>query len=557
MTQASMVRQSDAFGRQEGSQSKALPRHNLAFRHLCHNEMKEDVCTGLLVSYSDLSWPFKMTELPNGSCHKRPTRINSMPLYEGSIKLDTTLTLVYKQADRLLVIILWVMLALSLAISGMHNTMGWALWLGLPVVVLASAVSFKVGGSRISQIVNVSALIVMCALQIHQGHGREELHFGIFVGLAFLLCYRDWRVIVFAAGLVAVHHLGFNYLQELGYGVICLTKPGLAVVLVHAGYVVAETAVLCYLAVMLRREAVQSAELRASVALLRSDSKVIDLRKQATASSESGQALQEVLDHLHAAVARVQGTVQTTRSSANQIAEGSSDLRARTQEQVESIRDAVDAMAELSRIIETNSANAQQANSMSSAASTVAERGGRQAGDVVERMDAIDKSSKKIADIIGVIDGIAFQTNILALNAAVEAARAGEQGRGFAVVASEVRNLAQRSSGAAKEIKALIEQSVAEVSAGSALAREAGATMQEIVSNVAAVSKIIGDISGASVEQANRVSSVSAAISEMNKSTNANASMVDETAGAVGTLQEQAEMLAQVVSVFRLDGARA
>jgi methyl-accepting chemotaxis protein len=459
---------------------------------------------------------------------------------------------VFRQADRLVLAILWAMFALSVAISSMHDTLAWALMIGLPVVVASSVVTFVAGGSRLSQMINTAAVVAMCALHIHQGNGREELHFGIFVALAFLLCYREWRVIVFAAGLVAVHHLSFNYLQELGYGFICLTKPGLAIVVVHASYVVAETLVLCYLAVLLQREALQSAELGASVAALTSESAIIDLRPQPPAKSDSARALQEVLDRLHVAIAHVQDTVQTTRSSAAQISQGSSRLHSRTQEQSKSISDAVGAISELSAIISANVRNTHQATSLASTASVVAERGGSQVDVVVDRMGAIDASSKRIAEIISVIDGIAFQTNILALNAAVEAARAGEQGRGFAVVASEVRNLAQRSSGAAREIKALIEESVAQVAEGSALARQAGLTMQDIVSSVTAVTGIISEIAGASNEQSNRVSSVSNAISAMDKSTKRNADMVEETSAAAGFLEEQAKELDQVVNVFVL-----
>lgn len=481
-------------------------------------------------------------------------RLNSYPFSLGILmKTQHAMAQIYCQADRTLVTILWAMLAIAVALSGMHDTLGWALTIGLPAVGAATIAALSFSGTRLSRMIITCALMTMCALHIHQGNGRDELHFGLFVALAFLLCYRDWSVIVFAAALAAVHHLSFNYLQQLGYGVVCFTRPGLAIVFLHAGYVVAETLVLCHLALMLERDALQSAELRASVTALCPDGEVVDLTPLAPASTSSGKALQEALGLIRTSIARVQNTVETTKAAAAQIADGSTQLFARTQEQSIAIQVAVQAMSTLSTSIQSNAEHSQQADNLASAASSVAERGGQQVTNVVERMTAISKSSKKIAEIISVIDSIAFQTSILALNAAVEAARAGEQGRGFAVVASEVRNLAQRSSIAAREIASLIDESVAQVSAGGMLAHEAGQTMVEIVKSVKDVTGIIGEISKASSEQANRVSSVCEAIEDMEKSTQQNATMVKETSQASNSLREQAYCLTEVVNVFRLN----
>jgi methyl-accepting chemotaxis protein len=211
-------------------------------------------------------------------------------------------------------------------------------------------------------------------------------------------------------------------------------------------------------------------------------------------------------------------------------------------------------MEELTSTVKQNAENARQANQLVGSTAEVAVKGGRVVGQVVETMASIKDSSRKISDIIGVIDGIAFQTNILALNAAVEAARAGEQGRGFAVVASEVRNLAQRSAGAAKEIKALIEDSVGKVDAGGRLVDEAGKTMDEIVSSVKRVTDIMGEIAAASQEQSAGIEQVNQAITQMDDVTQQNAALVEEAAAAAESLQDQAGKLAQAVSVFRLEG---
>jgi methyl-accepting chemotaxis protein len=212
-------------------------------------------------------------------------------------------------------------------------------------------------------------------------------------------------------------------------------------------------------------------------------------------------------------------------------------------------------MEQLTSTVKQNADNARQANELAGNAQQVAIKGGEVVGQVVDTMSAIHQSSSKIADIIGVIDGIAFQTNILALNAAVEAARAGEQGRGFAVVATEVRNLAQRSAAAAKEIKGLISDSVEKVETGNKLVDQAGRTMEEIVTSIKRVARIMGDISDASREQSSGIEQVSLAVSQMDEVTQQNAALVEEAAAAAESLEEQAHNLAQAVSVFRVDSA--
>ena len=461
------------------------------------------------------------------------------------------------KADRLMVGILWAMFAIALGLSQMHDTLGWALGIGAPAALIPTLLMLRAGGARVTRIATAAGLVVFCALHIHQGGGRDELHFGLFVALAFLLCYRDWSVIAFAAGLIALHHLSFNYLQELGYGVRCMRQPGIGMVLVHAGYVVAEALVLCYLARLLHREALQGAELRVSVAALQGANGAIDLRAQLPAQSDSGRALQEVVALLQRTLASVQRSVGTTSAASRQIATGNAELSQRTERQAESIRATVASMAELTNTVRQNAEHAREADGLAGSAAGVATRGGLVVTEVVQRMEAIEASSRRIGDIISVIDGIAFQTNILALNAAVEAARAGEQGRGFAVVASEVRNLAQRSAGAAREIKALIEESVAQVDAGSALAQQAGRTMDEVVASVHKVSSIIGEISNASREQAQEIASISEAISLMDHDTRDSAAMVHEAASAAGALSEEAGQLAQAVAVFHLEHADA
>ena len=263
-------------------------------------------------------------------------------------------------------------------------------------------------------------------------------------------------------------------------------------------------------------------------------------------------ALQAMNDALTRVVSQVQNGTKAIAIGSTGIAAGNLDLSARTEQQASSLEETAAAMDELTSTVRQNADNAHQANQLALAASRVARKGGAIVGQVVDTMGSIERSSRKIVDIIGVIDGIAFQTNILALNAAVEAARAGEQGRGFAVVASEVRTLAQRSAGAAREIKALIGDSVAQVSNGTRLVREAGSTIGDVVDSVARVTDIMSEISAASNEQRAGIDQVNQAIAQMDQVTQQNAALVEEAAAAAASLEEQAARLAHVAAGFTL-----
>jgi methyl-accepting chemotaxis protein len=262
--------------------------------------------------------------------------------------------------------------------------------------------------------------------------------------------------------------------------------------------------------------------------------------------------LAEMQQGLAQVVSNVRSGSESVATASQQIAQGNNDLSGRTEQQAASLQQTAATMDELGSTVRNNADNAKQANQLALGASTVAVKGGEVVGQVVLTMRGINDSSKKIADIISVIDGIAFQTNILALNAAVEAARAGEQGRGFAVVASEVRSLAQRSAEAAKQIKQLISTSVERVEQGTALVDQAGRTMEEIVSAIRRVTDIVGEISSASVEQSSGVTQVGQAVSQMDQATQQNAALVEESAAAAESLRQQAQQLVQAVAVFKL-----
>ena len=281
-----------------------------------------------------------------------------------------------------------------------------------------------------------------------------------------------------------------------------------------------------------------------------------DIKVQPGASNSLLAAVRDMSGGLASIVGEVRSGSSRMRSAAQEIASGNQDLSERTEMQAASLERTTARMHQLTETVQSNASNAHQASDLASSASTVASRGGAVVAQVVSTMEQINQSSKKISDIIGVIDGIAFQTNILALNAAVEAARAGEQGRGFAVVAGEVRNLAQRSAEAAREIKTLIGASVDRVESGSKLVRDAGSTMTEIVESVARVTTIINEITIAAAEQSRGIGEVNGDVSQLDEMTQRNAALVEQAAAAAASMEQQSEGLESAVATFKLEGDR-
>jgi len=283
----------------------------------------------------------------------------------------------------------------------------------------------------------------------------------------------------------------------------------------------------------------------------------LTLRVEANSTDEIGRlfsAIRKLRDGLTTTVRAARSGAESIDVGAREIASGNADLSARTEQQAASLQETASSMEELTTTVRQNADNARQASQLAVSASGIASQGGEVVGQVVSTMDAISTSSKKVTDIIGVIEGIAFQTNILALNAAVEAARAGEQGRGFAVVAGEVRTLAQRSAAAAKEIKELIGDSADKVASGSELVGRAGRTMAEIVQAVQRVTDIMGEISAASEEQSGGIEQVNRAVTQMDNVTQQNAALVEQSAAAAGSLEDQTRALKDVLSAWRIEG---
>jgi methyl-accepting chemotaxis protein len=340
------------------------------------------------------------------------------------------------------------------------------------------------------------------------------------------------------AALAHAAMLRIGWLLAIGLGVVLVAGFGYAITRSLGRQLGAEPAQAAALA-----QRVAAGELDTPIALRDGDGSSLMAQLKAMQSS------------LGAVLGRVRHHADRVATASAQIAQGNSDLSARTEQQASALQQTAASMEQLSTTVRQNADNARQANQLALGASSVAVHGGDVVGRVVDTMKGINDASRRIADIIGVIDGIAFQTNLLALNAAVEAARAGEQGRGFAVVAAEVRNLAQRSAEAAKEIKGLISASVERVEHGTALVDQAGATMSEVVTSIRRVTDIVGEISAASAEQSAGVAQVGEALSQMAQATQQNAALVEHSAAAAESLKHQALLLVQAVTVFKVGPA--
>jgi methyl-accepting chemotaxis protein len=465
----------------------------------------------------------------------------------------------YTKGDSLMAVALVLYAATSAALAVAHERPGLGLFATL-VWAIAAALPGLIGylaarGSLASRLLMATSLTAQVALHIQVSAGMVEFHFGVFVTLALLLVYLDWRPVLLSAALFAVHHVLFDRLQAAGWGVYCLTQPNFPTIIVHALYVVVQTAFEVFLILQLSRSVRDNAEVASLARHLQSGQGIVLNMQPIAVQAPLAVELKGALTRMETAIETVRQATLGIEAASADITQGNQSLSERTEQTASNLEETSSSMAQLTSTVKQSADSATQANLLASQAADVAQRGGQVVNQVVDTMSDINQSSRKIADIIGVIDGIAFQTNILALNAAVEAARAGEQGRGFAVVAGEVRLLAQRSAQAAKEIKDLITASVDKVQGGSALVQQAGSTMEEIVLSVKRVSDIIGEISSAAAEQRDGIDQINTAIGQLESMTQQNSALVEESTAAAAELNVQARRMVDVIALFERDSS--
>jgi methyl-accepting chemotaxis protein len=427
-------------------------------------------------------------------------------------------------ANRFNLFVLCGLFAFSLALAPWHSTWTLALVVGSLTALIPAMLIVAYPALPFTRHAIATALMVFCGLNIHQGHGRLELHFGIFALLAMLVCYEDWTVIITGAVVIAIHHAWFSYLQNAGYAVFVMPEPGFAMVVVHAVYVVVEATALCYLTFVLARK---------------------------TATTLAGRAeLQDHLDAMNSLAADAQRSVEQITGASQELAASSQAIAVGAKKQAESLTQASTSLGEIKEAVVNSTGNARQADRLAASSGESARQGGEVVSEAVIAMEEINTASAKISEIISTINEIAFQTNLLAVNAAVEAARAGEAGRGFGVVATEVRSLAQKTSGASKEIKELIEDTLRKVNRGATLVNRSGQTLQGIVESVNRVIKMVADIAAAAEEQSTGVSELTSALGKMGSVTETNAMETEQMATMARSLSLQAAHLTQLIGAL-------
>jgi methyl-accepting chemotaxis protein len=433
-------------------------------------------------------------------------------------------------ANRFFVFLLWGLFLFSLCLAHWHSTWTAACLIGLPAALLPSILVWIAPQRLLTRMTVGVALMVFCGLNINQGHGMIELHFGIFVLLALLLCYEDWLVIAGAAVVIAVHHLLFNYLQAAGHRMVCMPAPSWSLTIVHAVYVVVESCCLFYLAVLLRQ------------------------KTDATAASQA--SLQSHLDTINEVILQAKIGIERLAGMSGTLADSSGQMASGAQEQAASLEETSASLEEISATMRQSTEHAQDASRLALTSGEAATNGSLIVADAVTAMGEISSASLKISEIISTIDEIAFQTNLLAVNAAIEAARAGEEGRGFAVVAAEVRSLALRTGAAAKEIKQLIQDSQRKVIRGRELVDRSGQTLAGIVTSVVSLGEIFGQIVRASEEQSTGIEQINLAMGQIDQVTQAGSSKTEEVAATAQMLAEQSSQLMILISSLgQSDGA--
>lgn len=465
----------------------------------------------------------------------------------------STMLPVYKKVDKLMLPVMWLLFVISLFLSTLNDTWHLSFFIGLPLAVIPTILIFTKPGQLITRSIVAISLMAFMGLHIHQANGMTELHFGIFVLLAILLSYTDWKVIIIAALTIAIHHLSFNFFQQLAWGPICFTEPNLNIVLLHATYVVVEAGMLSYLAIIMNKIISSGVQLSVTVEdVTKLDGQINLVLSQDIHDIGISKTLKEMLLQLHATVSHIREQVSSISTSALSIAQGNSEIATQSELQLLNLQKTVNSVEVLTQTVQKNTDNILKAHELMLMTVKDAEQGGVVVSQVINKMKSINDSSSKITEITSVIDGIAFQTNILALNATIEAARAGTQGRSFAVVANEVRNLAQRSAQAAKEIKDLINTSVLEVEEGNELVKNAGNSINSIVSSVNCVKDIMQEISEASQIQTKEIQDTNKLLYKIQDSNEQHDQLIMNTASLAADIQQQTTLLEQDMTVFKL-----
>ena len=456
-----------------------------------------------------------------------------------------------RQADLLMLILIAASALLALPIGWHYTNIDIALIISPIIIALAAAAFWLSRGTAITRYALPLLLCATIALQIQVALGTIEFHFGVFVTLALIMVYRDWRVVLACAAFFAVHHVLFDRLQAWGYGIYCTTEADFMRIVLHATFVIIQTAVEIFIIKNMAQSYRQGIELQSLVQVIHDGDKFNLHITQEAVSTPLAAQLKAIILKLDETVRTVTHSVTQVMTASREIEMGSSDLSSRTEMACSALEATSSAAARVMNTVEQARVRASEADSMTRQAADTAHKGQTVISDLAQSMASISKQSEQIAEIVNVVDSLAFQTNLLALNAAVEAARAGEQGRGFAVVAEEVRRLALRSAESAKQIRALIQTSEASVHIGATQSQEALKTMQQLLEASNRATEHMREIVSAPHEQNTAMASIAEAIHALESSMSQNSALAEESSAAAASLQDQTEQMAHSVQAFR------
>ncbi|MHA0864182.1 methyl-accepting chemotaxis protein [Enterobacter wuhouensis] len=460
-----------------------------------------------------------------------------------------------RRADRLMLGLIWAMWAVSLGVGYMNENLTQGATIGTALACLATLASLVFPGTLLLRLVFAFVLMAFSALLIQLGEGETEYHFSVFVLLSALLAWRDWRPLLAGAAVIALHHLIFNYLQENDlYGVVVFMHTGFHMVVFHGLFVVVQTAILILLAVRMEQDARSASEVSRLAGVINRVPGYLTLAVDGeSAHSSFARTFSLTLGTMRSTLEQVSTSVGQLLEASRTLRQRNSALSERTDRQASSLATAASAMAQLSAVATETSQKATQVSEMALSASEVAGQGGNNIAQAIAAMEQIREESRRIVTILELIDGIAFQTNILSLNASVEAARAGEHGKGFAVVASEVRMLAQRSEGAAKDIRQLLATSEATTQHGVEQVEQAGLTMKSIIEGIDGLRSLLDELSNMSEQQRASIAQMNGSIASIDASVQENVQHVAQTLQVAEQQQQQTGQLKEAIAVFRFD----
>lgn len=477
-----------------------------------------------------------------------------LPHSAGSSRDLISLSSVRQRADRLMLMLIWSLWSICFLLGLVSGQLLVALVPGTLLALVATAASLLRPGKLSTRLILALVMMGWSALLIQLGQGETEYHFSVFVLLSALLAWRDWRPLVTGAAAIALHHLVFNYLQAKGlFGVVVFTHTGLHMVVMHGVYVMVQTAILLLMALRMEKDALSASEVAKLASVINREPGCLTLiREQGVQHSGFARTFSLTLGTMRSTLEQVSHSVAQLLTDAQEILQRNSALSARTDSQVASLSVAAAAMEQLAGAASDTSQKADEARALAQQAHEVARQGGENIRAAMGSMAEIRDESLRINDILALIDGIAFQTNILSLNASVEAARAGEQGKGFAVVAAEVRTLALRCEGAAKDIRQLIAASVERSQQGADQVEQAGRTMQAMIGNAESLYALVDALSLMSEQQRASIVQINDSIISLDRAVQENVRHVAQTMEVAQQQQRETGTLQNAIAVFRL-----